>query len=67
MATTYKTQVGAVERTMTETEIAEYELILNDIAALAQAEADAQAAKNAAHAKLALLGLTTDDLLALGL
>jgi hypothetical protein len=33
----------------------------------AQAEADALAAKSAAQAKLAALGLTTDDLAALGL
>ena len=67
MATVYKTQVGEIVRDMTDAEIAEYELAMNDIAAQKLAEADAQEAKNAAQAKLAALGLTTDDLKALGL
>jgi hypothetical protein len=67
MATTYKTQVGEIVRDMTEAEIAQYQLVLDDIAAQNKAEADAQEAKDAAQAKLAALGLTTDDLKALGL
>jgi hypothetical protein len=67
MATTYKTQVGEIVRDMTEAEIAEYKLASDDVAARVKAEADAQAAKDAAQAKLAALGLTTDDLKALGL
>ena len=67
MATVYKTQVGEIVRDMTEAEIAEYQLVLNDIAAKTKAEAEAQEAKDAAQAKLAALGLTADDLKALGL
>jgi hypothetical protein len=67
MATTYKTQVGEIVRDMTEAEIAAYKLASDDVAARVKAEADAQAAKDAAQAKLAALGLTTDDLKALGL
>ena len=67
MATIYKTQIGEIEREMTEAEIAEYQLALDDVNARLKAEADAQEAKNAAQAKLAALGLTTDDLKALGL
>ena len=67
MATIYKTQEGEIVRDMTQAEIAEYQLVLDDIAAKTKAEADAQEAKNAAQAKLAALGLTTDDLKALGL
>ena len=52
---------------LTDAEIAEYELAINDIAAQKLAEAGAQEAKNAAQAKLAALGLTADDLKALGL
>lgn len=67
MATVYKTQVGEIVRNMTEAEIAEYQLVLNDIAAKTKAEAEAQEAKDAAQAKLSALGLTADDLKALGL
>jgi hypothetical protein len=67
MATTYKTQIGEIVRDMTEAEIAEYQLVLDDIAAQNLAETESQAAKAAAEAKLAALGLTTDDLKALGL
>lgn len=67
MATVYKTQVGEIVRDMTEAEIAEYQLVADDIAAQTKANADAQAAKDAAQAKLAALGLTDNDLKALGL
>jgi len=56
-----------VIRDMTEAELAEYEAFQ---AAAAQAVEDAKAAeiaKEAAQAKLAALGLTVDDLRALGL
>ena len=47
---------------------AEYEAAFDSVdAAKAQAEADKAAAKAAAEAKLAALGLTADDLEALGL
>jgi hypothetical protein len=63
----YKTQVGEIEQDMTEAEIAEYQLVIDDIAARTLAEADAQTAKDVAQSKLAVLGLTSDDLKALGL
>ena len=49
-----------VNREMTDTEFAQYE-------ADQAAQVEADAAKAAAQAKLAALGLTTDDLKALGL
>jgi hypothetical protein len=67
MATTYKTQEGEIVRNMTDEEIAEYQLVLDDIAAQTEIESKAQAAKDSAQAKLAALGLTTEDLKALGL
>lgn len=67
MATVFRTQIGEIERDMTDAEIAEYQLAVNDVIAQTEAEAAAQAAKEAAQAKLAALGLTTDDLKALGL
>lgn len=67
MDTMYKTQVGEIEQDMTEAEIAEYQLVIDDIAARTLAEADAQTAKDVAQSKLAVLGLTSDDLKALGL
>jgi tRNA(Ser,Leu) C12 N-acetylase TAN1 len=66
IATTYKTQVGEIVRDMTEDEIAEYQLVLDDIAAKNEAEVKAQVAKEAAQAKLAALGITAEDLEALG-
>jgi len=56
-----------VEREMTDDELAQWEL--DKAAALAEKKArgDAIAAKQAAEAKLAVLGLTADDLKALGL
>jgi hypothetical protein len=58
-------------REMNDEEFANYESDLMryeaKIKAQAQAQAEAEAAKTAAEAKLAALGLTTDDLKALGL
>lgn len=60
-----------IEREMTDVEQAERDAFLAKVEAEAKAEAKAQAAKEAAkkaaQAKLAELGLTTDDLKALGL
>ena len=60
-----------IEREMTDTEQVERDAFLAKVEAEAKAEAKAQAAKEAAkkaaQAKLAELGLTTDDLKALGL
>ena len=55
------------EREMTAAEVAEWEANQAEIAARLEALAAAEAAKAAAEAKLAALGLTTDDLKALGL
>ena len=56
-----------IEREMNDTEFAAYEIELQLQTAM-QAEAEAKAqAKAAAEGKLAVLGLTTDDLRALGL
>jgi hypothetical protein len=56
-----------IEREMTDSEFAQYEIDqANAIAEQAEAEAKAQA-KAVAEGKLAALGLTTDDLRALGL
>ena len=61
----------AIERELTDAEIAQRKIdAANEIArtkAMAEAEAEAIAAKAAAEAKLAALGLTADDLKALGL
>jgi hypothetical protein len=60
-----------IEREMTDAEQAERNAFLAEVEAQAKAEAAAKkkadAAKEAAQAKLAALGLTTDDLKALGL
>ena len=56
-----------IEREMTQQEIAEHEAAIAKAAAKAQAEAEAAAKKATAEAKLATLGLTADDLKALGL
>jgi hypothetical protein len=56
-----------IDREMTNAEFEEYNAQLAIDAKAAQATADAQAAKEAAQAKLEALGLTTDDLKALGL
>ena len=56
-----------IDREMNDAEFAEYEANqAAELAAQAEAEAKAQA-KIAAEGKLAALGLTTDDLRALGL
>ena len=56
-----------IERDMTAEELAQYEKDKADAANAAAKQAQAKAAKEAAQAKLAALGLTTDDLKALGL
>ena len=56
-----------IDREMTDKEFEAYEAQKAIDVAEAQALADSQAAKEAAHAKLAELGLTADDLKALGL
>ena len=60
-----------IEREMTEAEQAERDAFLAKVESEAKVEANEQAAKQsakeAAQAKLAALGLTTDDLKALGL
>lgn len=56
-----------IERPFTAEEIAQREADAAAAAASAQAEADALAARKAALAKLTALGLTVDDLAALGL
>ena len=60
-----------IEREMNDAEFAEYQESINRqnelVAAREQATAEAAAKKAAAEAKLAALGLTTDDLKALGL
>jgi hypothetical protein len=55
------------ERDETAAETKEREVSQAKIAAIAAAQATAEAAKAVAQAKLAALGLTTDDLKALGL
>lgn len=56
-----------IDREMTNAEFAIYEAEQAEVVALAAAQAEAKEAKAAAQAKLAALGLTTDDLKALGL
>ena len=56
-----------VTREMNDEEFAEWEEKLAKRQAIESAEAKAEADKAAAQAKLAALGLTTDDLKALGL
>lgn len=53
-----------IVRDATDEELAQYNLDLNE---LTEAEKNAKTAKDAAQAKLADLGLTKDDLKALGL
>jgi hypothetical protein len=64
-ATTGKTT--DVERTLTAAEIAMYKEIQAESAARQAAIEQEETAKATAEAKLAALGLTTDDLKALGL
>ena len=56
-----------IERDETLQEKAERELHEVEVAERAALQAETETAKAAAHAKLAALGLTTDDLKALGL
>ncbi len=56
-----------IDREMTNAEFDDYQAQQATDAATAAAEAETQAAKAAAEAKLAALGLTADDLKALGL
>jgi hypothetical protein len=56
-----------IEREMNAEELAEYENSQIEAEATATKKAEAKAAKAAAEAKLAALGLTADDLKALGL
>jgi hypothetical protein len=56
-----------IVREMNAEELAAHEQSLAENEALLEAQAAAEAAKATAQAKLAALGLTTDDLQALGL
>ena len=56
-----------VDRPMTASELAQYEIDQATAQAEVTAKNQAEAAKEIAQAKLAALGLTTDDLKALGL
>ena len=56
-----------IEREMNDEEYSQYQIDLANTEEKKQAKAKAAAAKAAAEAKLAALGLTTDDLKALGL
>jgi len=55
------------ERDATPAELAERKAFNDEVVLQSTLRAEAEAAKEAAHAKLAALGLTTDDLKALGL
>lgn len=56
-----------IDREMTELELSQYEIDQANAQAEVTAKNQAEAAKEIAQAKLAALGLTTDDLKALGL
>lgn len=56
-----------IEREMNVEELAQYQKDQAEAEAAATKQAEAEAAKEAATAKLAALGLTADDLKALGL
>ena len=56
-----------IEREMTDNEYQVHLLRLDKLAAMEEKQAQAELAKDAAQAKLAALGLTADDLKALGL
>ena len=60
-------ETNDIEREMTAKEIKSYQDAQAAAEANATKQAEAEAAKAAAQAKLAALGLTTDDLKALGL
>jgi hypothetical protein len=62
------TQTGEeIEREMNADELAQYDKEQAETQVTAEKKAAAETAKEAAQAKLAALGLTTDDLKALGL
>jgi len=64
----HNTQTGeAVERDMTPAEVAQFNKDKAEAETKAKAETQAQAARDAAKAKLTALGLSLDDLAALGL
>ena len=68
LITIHNVETGEIiEREMNAAELAQYEKEQAEAQANAAAQAQAEAAKAAAQAKLAALGLTTDDLKALGL
>lgn len=56
-----------IEREMNAEELEKFQRVQEEVEARAQAQAEAAAKKSAAEAKLAALGLTADDLKALGL
>ena len=56
-----------IEREMNAEELVQYQNQQAEAEAIATKQAQAKTAKEAAEAKLAALGLTTDDLKALGL
>ena len=56
-----------IDREMNDTEFAQWKIDQANVATEAQTKAEAAAKKAAAEAKLAALGLTSDDLKALGL
>ena len=64
----HNTETGEiVEREMNAQELAQYDKEQAQAEAAATKQAEAKAAKEAAEAKLAALGLTSNDLKALGL
>jgi hypothetical protein len=68
LITIHNSETGEIEtREMNDAEIQQVELRKTRLSAEATAQAEAEKAKAAAQAKLAALGLTTDDLKALGL
>jgi hypothetical protein len=64
---TYIVNDNGVDRPMTNDEIKELQALQEAVTARLEAEKQADAAKDAAKAKLAAFGLTVDDLKALGL
>lgn len=64
---TYKVQIDDEVRDATADEIAEIQTVRAEVAAKAAEEQSKVEAKEAAQAKLAALGLTVEDLQALGL
>jgi hypothetical protein len=68
MITIHNAATGEIiEREMTSEELAQLAIDQTNLQAQKQAEAQTETAKAAATAKLAALGLTADDLKALGL